>query len=161
MKYSNNFDRDYNFYFNNRKIFIFCGTLDTKFNSIHAPNGVTAKEAFYFIDAQGKNKPTREPELLTELLLCKASINFHIKMWAESRADGTLPLVEFSKKRYIKAYSPTKDFYKENVLSKRINEYCKIDDTLVIKYHRDIQKQFNLPEWVIDAVENQKVKFYK
>lgn len=30
-----------------------------------------------------ENVPCREPELLSELLMCKASVNFHIKMWAD------------------------------------------------------------------------------
>ena len=120
MKYSENFERDYNVYVNNAENFKFCGTLKPKFEAI--PKGIkSAKEVFYTIDSRGINIPTAEPELLNDLLLCKASLNFHIKMWAEGRADATLPYWELL----------------------------------------EIQKEFNLPDWVIVATERQKLKIKK
>ena len=94
-KYSSNFERDYSFYLLNKDIFNFCGTLIPKQSAISDENGKTAKEVFYSIDSQGKNIPCKEPELLNELLLCKGGVNFQIKLWAEGRADGTLPSIEF------------------------------------------------------------------
>ena len=95
-KYSDNFERDNKFYFENIKHFNFCGTLTPKFEAIEDINGKTAKEVFYLIDSTGKNHPTCEPKLLNDLLMCKASVNFHIKQWAEGRADGSLPFCEFA-----------------------------------------------------------------
>lgn len=118
IKYSQNFERDYLVYLNNISNFTFCGTSAPKFQALPRPNGKSAKEVFYRIDSNGINLPTSEPKLLNKLLLCKASINFHIKMWAEGRKDATLPYPE--------------------LLS--------------------IQKEFNLPDWVINAVEKQKLK---
>lgn len=137
MKYSKENERDYNFYFNNRSHFIFAGTFEPKHKAIFSETGVDAKQAFFSIDNNGKNIPTREPELLNELLLCKASVNFNIKMWAESRADGTLPLILFSKRKVRELYNNDDD--------------CGMD----------IETEFNLPSWVIEAVENQKGKYYE
>lgn len=131
MKYSKNFERDYNFYLNSMGNFDFCGTLNPKFEAI--PNGTkSAKECFYFIDSEGKNYPTSEPELLNKLLLTKASVNFQIKEWAQGLADFTLPLYELSQ---------------------------KIAGTSFLDI-RDIQTEYNLPDWVIKATYNQKWQFY-
>lgn len=43
MKYSNNYERDYNFYLNNIRYFQFCGTLTPKHQAISDINGKTAK----------------------------------------------------------------------------------------------------------------------
>jgi hypothetical protein len=151
MKYSKGFERDYNFYLSVLDEFNFCGTLNPKFEAI--PNGtLSAKECFYFIESEGKNKPCSETELLNKLLLTKASINFQIKEWAQSRADGTLPLVEFSKRRAASEYPDTP-----------INEDCTVIEWVNNEpiCHRDIETQYGLPEWVVNAVERQKYKFYK
>jgi len=121
-KYSPNFERDFKFYFDNMDKFTFCGTLNPNFEAIENTNGKTAKEVFYLIDSTGKNYPTSEPELLNKLLLCKASVNFHIKMWAEGRVDCTLSYIELSE---------------------------------------DYKLEYGLPDWVITAVENQKIKLYE
>jgi len=99
--------------------------------------GKSGKEVFYLIDSTGKNSPTREPELLNELLLCKASVNFQIKEWAKGRADGTLPKSEL------------------------------IGDGGVIEWvngepihFKNYVEMFNLPDWVVEAVENQKKYYY-
>lgn len=117
MKYSKNFERDYNCYLNNKKEFVFYGTGYPKFKA-HPDGKLSAKEVFYMIDSRGINVPTSEPELLNEILSCKASINFHIKMWSEGRADATMPYFELL----------------------------------------EIQKEFNLPWWVVEATEKQKLK---
>lgn len=137
MKYSNNYERDYNFYLNNIPYFQFCGTLTPKHKAISDINGKTAKNVFYSIDTYGKNIPCCEPTLLNQLLLCKASVNFHIKQWAESRADGTLPYFEFAGEGTTLEWS------------KGIPIHC-----LTIK------QTYQLPDWVIKAVEHQKLKYY-
>ena len=96
-RYSPGFERDYLFYLSNICNFSFAGTMQPKYKAIPDPQGISAKEAFFFIDSSGKNKPCREPELLDSILLCKASVNFHIKMWAEGRAEGTIATHELRK----------------------------------------------------------------
>jgi len=92
-RYSKNFERDWAFYINNRKRFNFSGSNapDVGFDE----KGVSAKKAFLFYDSQGKIKPTKEPNLLREIFITKASVNLHIKMWAKGRAEGTFPKQEF------------------------------------------------------------------
>lgn len=159
-KYSKGFERSYKFYYNNINNFTFCGTAeaDREFVAISDINGRTAKECFMRIDSNGINLPCCEPELLNKLLLCKAAINFQIKQWAEGRADGTLPLVEFSKRELIRKYNPNREEYIRYYLTSMIVSWNE-DGT--IKTYRDIQKQYNLPDWVITAVEKQKEQILK
>lgn len=150
MKYSNRYNEVFDFYYRNIGVFDFCGTLNPKYEAI--PSGsLSAKECFYLIDSQGVNKPCSEPELLNKLLLTKAAVNFQIKEWAQGRADCTLPLVEFSKREMAAKYPDI-----------NINSECKVLAWSVItpKYYNDIEEQYSLPEWVISAVEKQKVKYY-
>ncbi len=145
MKYSKSFNEAYNFYLANLDIFNFCGTLNPKFTAVYSPDGMSAKQAFYHIESSGMNPFCREPDLLNKLLLTKAGINFQIKQWAEGRAEGTLPLIEFC--------------------ADRVPEYDGSTYTLEwvngepVK-HKDIKTQYVLPEWVINAVENQKRRLY-
>jgi|GEM_PF-3178608 len=154
MKYSKQFEETYNFYLRNINVFVFCGTLNPKHEAIYSKQGLSAKECFYCIESNGVNKPCCEPELLNSLLLCKASVNFQIKQWAESRAEGTLPLAEFSKTECISKNT--------NITKEDLNPIYVIDWQFgePVKYS-DIQTQYNLPSWVISAVEKQKYKFYK
>ena len=132
MNYSVGFERDYQFYLKNLNIFNFCGTLNAKHEAI--PGGdMSAKECFYFIESQGKNFPCSEPELLNALLLTKASVNFQIKEWAQGRADGTLPLMEFSQRLANTSYADIVD----------------------------IETEYDLPQWVINATEKQKIKLWQ
>ena len=81
MKYSKKFNRDYQFYLDNKDLFFFSGvkvTVETDLDT-----GVSGKESFHSFDTQGKVKPTREPELLRSIIVCKKSISLHIKMWVE------------------------------------------------------------------------------
>lgn len=117
--FSPQFERDYNFYFNHKDTFTFAGT-DVKrdyniqfpgepepmevdddgvlkplpFTVPYSPTGKSAKVCFYQLDSEGKCKPCSEPELLVQILRCKASVNLNIKIWAQSRAEYTLPLIE-------------------------------------------------------------------
>lgn len=109
-----------NWYFGLRKKFNFDGKPDEEieFNL----NGCDGFTAFYNVDTHGKKKlkPTKHPNIYKALMKTKSSLNLHIKMYAEDRANGTLPKVEFDK----------------------------------------ICEEINAPPWFIEAVENQKVKYY-
>lgn len=89
MKYNKNFERDYNFYLINIDNFKFSGK-NLKDNLIYSETGKSAKETFYIFDSNGKIKPCFEIDILEKILNCKASINLHIKMWAEGWAECTL-----------------------------------------------------------------------
>lgn len=118
MKFSKNFERDYNWYLKYKDVFTFSGSSPKK---IETGGKYTAKETFYLYDSQGKLVPTTEPELLQQIFKCKESINFQIKEWAQDRAKGYLPKIEFEK----------------------------------------IVEEYKLLPWMVEAVENQKHKYYE
>lgn len=122
-RYSKNFERDWEFYNRNRHALDFAAVdIRQKYNQFqYSETGHTAKECFWALDSQGIHLPCKEIDLLYEILTCKASVNFHIKMWAEDRARGWLGKWEM-----------------EN----------------------QIAPEFDLPQWVLDATESQKIKFY-
>lgn len=120
MKYSKNFDRDWNWYVKYKGKFTFSGSLNREL-ILDMDEGKSAKECFFILDSQGKLKPTNEPELLSKVIKCKESINFQIKEYAQDRAKGYLPKIEFDK----------------------------------------IVKEFELLDWMIKAVEQQKHKYYE
>jgi len=93
MKYSDNFNRDFNWYLKFRHTFDFDGRLDRDIE--YDTKGIDGKKAFFLFDSQGKLKPTKHPNLLRTLLKTKGSINLHIKMWKEDRLNGILPRVLF------------------------------------------------------------------
>jgi hypothetical protein len=160
-KYSDNFERDNKFYFENIKHFNFCGTLTPKFEAIEDVNGKNAKEVFYLIDSTGKNYPTCEPKLLNELLMCKASVNFHIKQWAEGRADGTLPFSEFAGDG--EALEWKIEIVKHKYfgwLPNWTKKIFSIEDKKNVTpiYQKCMAIRYGFPEWVIKAVEMQKIK---
>lgn len=123
MKFSDKFERDWEFYYSNRKTFF----LDP---------AKTAKECFYIFDSTGKCEPCSEIELLREIFNCKASVNFHIKMWAEGRAE-TISWAHG----------------KVNKSSDRLGFYIMAWEEL-----RDIKNDFNCPDWVIEAIKKQSLK---
>lgn len=137
MKFSKNFERDWEWYFKYRKHFIFDGSFPKEIEE-DIVNGKTAKECFYIFDTHGKLVPTKELELLHEIFKCKGSINFMIKEWAQDRNKGYLPLVEFSKRLCKEYYNTPDEFLGE---------------------HTDIETEFELLEWMVIAVENQKNKY--
>lgn len=94
MKYSENFNRDFNYYLSSRHIFNFDGRLDRDIE--FDKNGIDGKKAFYKFDSEGKLVPTKHPNILKALLKTKGSINLHIKMWKEDRFKGYLPRYEFN-----------------------------------------------------------------
>lgn len=89
--YSENFERDWRFYKENRDRFWFSGDSLESYDVEYDPEGITAKEAFHKYDSTGKLNPTREPVFLSEIFRCKASVNLHIKMWAGGLAELTFP----------------------------------------------------------------------
>lgn len=92
MKFSKKFNRDYEFYLQNRDTFTFCGVgVEVKGD---LENGVSAKQSFQSFDTDGKVLPTNEPDLLKSIIVCKKSINLHIKMWVEGY-DEMMEGVEF------------------------------------------------------------------
>lgn len=113
--FSPSFERDYAFYLNNKEVFNFCGSDVKKDFGIQLPGeegefaipysetGKPAKICFHKLDGAGKKVPCSEPQLLIEILRCKGSVNLNIKMWAEGRAEGTLPLYELEE--LIKIYN--------------------------------------------------------
>ena len=92
MKFSKNFERDWEWYCKWKDVFIFSGSPNKE---IKQGNTYTAKECFYLHDSQGKLEDCLEPELLQQIFKCKESINFQIKEWAQDRAKGYLPKIEF------------------------------------------------------------------
>jgi hypothetical protein len=137
MKISNKAKEDFAFYFKNKRVFTFNGTLDAKHKAIKG--NATALEAFYSIDTYGKNIGTKHTNLLNAILQTKAALNFQIKQWAQCRADGTLPLSEF-------------------IGGNNSSTLHWVNGEP--KYYSSIVEQYNLPKWVVNAVEKQKVKFY-
>lgn len=142
VRFSPQFERDYQFYLAQKDTFTFSGSdtksdfgiqfpgdspkLDEKgkeipFSIPYSATGKNAKVCFLKLDSEGKCGPCSEPELLVELLNCKAAVNLQIKMWAQGRAEYTLPAIE-------------------------LQEYCDY-------YHA--------PEWVFKAVERQKDKIIR
>ena len=91
-KYSKGFERDFKFYQHNMDRLTFSGQY--KPVASYAENGPDAKRAFFIYDSQGVLKPTKEPELLSKLISCKKSVNFHIKQWAAGYSEGTLLLLD-------------------------------------------------------------------
>ena len=99
-KYSPEFERDFKWYLKMRVMFNFDGSNNYHNKKgqdiiVYDKNGVTGKEAFYKWDSNGKILPTKHPNLLHTLLKTKGSVNLHIKMYAEDRATGLFPLIEF------------------------------------------------------------------
>lgn len=99
-KYSPEFERDFKWYLSMRHLFNFDGS-NSYYNKkgkdiiVYNKNGVTGKEAFYKWDSNGTILPTKHPNLLHTLLKTKGSVNLHIKMYAEDRAKGLFPFIEF------------------------------------------------------------------
>lgn len=121
MKYSKNFERDWNWYVEYKDVFTFSGSLNRHL-LIDFDEGKGAKECFFILDSQGKLNPTNEPELLSAVIKCKESINFQIKEYAQDRARGYLPRIEFEEitKEFellpwmVKAVEQQKNKYYEN-----------------------------------------------
>lgn len=138
--------KEFDYLLSQRKVFVFDGHYPKEV--LFDLKGISAREAFYKYDTHGKLLPTKHPNVLGAVLKAKGSLNFHIKMWAEDRAKGYLPGILFSFK--VVSLSTVK-FFIDKIGIKEVRKM--FDNT--------IEKELNLPDWVIKAVENQKVKFYK
>lgn len=86
-KYSKNFERDWEFYLRVKDTYDFAGKNIPDIP--YGETGLNAKDCFHKFDSYGKVFPCKEPDLLREIFICKASINLHIKLWAAGKADGT------------------------------------------------------------------------
>lgn len=91
MDYSKRFEEDYSFYYRNKNKYNFCGKDVIKDFVITEGPGMDAKECFYRYDSHGEREFTcPNKEELVSLIICKASINLHMKMYAEGYAEYTL-----------------------------------------------------------------------
>lgn len=120
MKFSSSFERDFNWYIKMRNFFNFSGALPD--DIIFDRNGISGKEAFLRYDAEGKLLPTKHPQLLSVLILIKKGVNLHIKMYAEDRAAGLFPLIEF-RGLCIKLKAPY--WFREAVEKQKFKYYYK------------------------------------
>ena len=143
-KYSQRFERDFKWLLKMRHIFHFDGASDYTKNGLPVVvpdiNGVSGKEAFYYWDTNGVAVPTRHPNVFYALLKTKGSINLHIKMYAEDRASGCLPLIEF-RAMCMKWKAP--DWFYFAVENQKHKHYEKMD----------------LPEWFKAAASRQKERY--
>ncbi len=147
--FSPQFERDYTFYLSNKDRFTFAGTDVKKdygiqfpgepeptevdddgvlkplpFTVPYSPTGKSAKVCFYKLDSEGKCKPCSEPELLVQILTCKASVNLQIKIWSQSRAEYTLSKEEL--KEYMEFFQAPEWVFKaiENQKLKILKEWA-------------------------------------
>ena len=114
MKYSKKFEQDYNWYLSVSELFNFDGCdcyINKKGKDViqYDSDGLTAKECFYLYDSRGETRKTKEPKELHLLLKTKGSVNLHIKMYAEDRAKGRLPKIEFES--MVKEFNAPDWFY--------------------------------------------------
>jgi len=86
MKFSRRFEEDWEFYLKNKTKFVFCGENVNWIPDLSKPI-VSAKEAFFIYDTSGIKHPTLDERLLIEMIVCKKSVNFHIKMWTDGYDD--------------------------------------------------------------------------
>jgi hypothetical protein len=95
MKYSERFDENFELYARLKDVYnfapydVFKGKVP---QSVKKP--ISIKEAFYRFDTHGKLLQTKDMQLLTQLIVCKCSINFSIKEYAQDRARGWLSYLD-------------------------------------------------------------------
>ena len=92
MKYSKNFERDYQFYLTNAQKFNFAPDQPVIEES---SDGKDAKYCFWKFDSTGEMLACNEPEILRALIICKKSVNFHLKMWASGFTDMEMNIDEY------------------------------------------------------------------
>lgn len=146
--FSPQFERDYIFYLSNKDVFTFAGSdlkkdygvqlpgepepiekdddgkdITVPFPIPYSSTGKSAKVCFYQLDSEGRCKPCAEPQLLVEILTCKAAINLQIKIWAQSRAEYTLS--KFELLEYLDHYKAPEWVFKaiENQKLKILKEW--------------------------------------
>jgi len=124
-KYKPNFIRDVKWYLSVRHLFDFDGRTNEYHDSrvVLDSSGVDGVRAFHILDSTGKIKPTKHPNILKALLKTKGSVNLHIKMYAEDRASGLLPKIEFDE---LLKVIDAPDWFKNAVESQKAKNYNKI-----------------------------------
>lgn len=135
-RYSSNFERDYQFYLLNLDRFDFSGNpyIQVKYDK----NGKDAKHCFWKYDSTGKVLPCVDPELFQKLVTCKGSVNLHIEMWAEGRANGISMRFEFEE--YLKEINAPEwiltamDRQTYKLISKKYLENPSKDITFNVRY---------------------------
>jgi hypothetical protein len=141
MNFSSKFERDWEFYYNNRKTFYLDPAKAAEKKMVkfsYAEDGKSAKECFYIFDSTGKCSQCKEMDLLREIFNCKASVNFNIKMWAEHRAE-MLSWVD------------------------NVDGIVSVNDRVAWAFTcyqelEEIKSEYNTPDWVIDAIKEQAKK---
>lgn len=115
-KYSKRFEEDWNFYLKNKDKFTFCG------QDVSSPEydekGLDPKECFFTLDSQGKLCPCNDPKTVREILICKKSINFHIKMWTEGYNDCFIGFND-----YIAEFEDPPDWIEKSFRGQLIKKY--------------------------------------
>lgn len=144
-KYSTQFYDQISYLLKMRNVFNFDGNgtylKKGKLVVRYSKDGMDGISAYFHYDSSGLIFETKHPNILLALIRTKSGLNFQIKEWAQGRADGTLPLYMFSKSKY--------------------NELASLYEVGMANKNRiTIEEEFSLPEWVINAVENQKNKYY-
>lgn len=94
MKYSQNFNRDWEFYTSNLNTLEFWGG-DRIPTVEYSVSGVSAKDCFYTYDSTGKLIPCKDHELVKSTLRFKKALNFQIKQWAEGFDDVGQPYEDY------------------------------------------------------------------
>lgn len=96
IKFSKRFDEDYDFYLLNCNRYNFAGKdVVSEFKIIESCDGLSTKECFYHYDSSGtKEFICKDKDELIKIIICKASVNLHIKMYAEGFAEYSLSLKE-------------------------------------------------------------------
>lgn len=92
-KYSDTFNRDFEFYERHIGKLTYIGAPLPDF--VQDRNGADAKKAFLAYDAQGKIIPTCEVEKILGIIAFKKALNFHLKMWAEGYSDMFMGVHEY------------------------------------------------------------------
>ena len=62
---------------------------------VYSEKGLSGNKAFTKADSTGVLVPCREPHTLACLLLAKADLNLHVKIWAEGVAEELFLMREF------------------------------------------------------------------
>lgn len=144
-KFSPTFEKDYAFYLSQRHHFTFSGSdIRNSYKVEYSETGKTAKQCFHKLDSEGKLLPCSEPDLLYELLTCKAAVNMQIKIWAQSRAEYTLSFAELQE--YMEYYQAPEwvlkavENQKARILRAQKNEHPFYKDAAVLNFGEALER---------------------
>ena len=83
--------RDFEFYSANSPKFTFCGTeVEDVAKGAH-----DTFDAYVYWENTGIVSPCQDPELLRKIMICKKSVNFHIKMWVDAYEEVLTDVDEY------------------------------------------------------------------